>query len=295
MFQNCISDLGSQLQAGANQINTFLSDMETQKYMEANGMKSISFQHYAKGNSSQGALIESLVKQVKHLIFKSVGNNILDFFDFEYLIMKAVCLINKRPISFKDMLRDNDTDVPTFITPEIILRGYETTSLNIIPNLQTVEDEYDMDINAGYSKLRKIRQRLIDIYHREFITNLINQATDKHDRYRPVKHDLIKPNDVVMLVDPLLKQYNYPLGRVVSTQTNSLGEVTRAIVHKGCTKEKVDRHVTSLILLMRPEPDETRITPEEKKECEAEMPILKRSKRLAAKKCRQRNLELLND
>ena len=40
------------------------------------------------------------------------------------------------------------------------------------------------------------------------------------------------------------------MGRVESVITNDLGETTAAYVYKGGTKEKVYRHVTSLILLV---------------------------------------------
>ena len=94
------------------------------------------------------------------------------------------------------------------------------------------------------------RGSLIGTYHSEFLTTLVNQAVDKKDRYLPVYHKLIKPGDVVLLVETHQKRYHYPMARVCEVETNSLGEVTSAYVFKGATREKVYRHVTSLILLL---------------------------------------------
>ena len=52
-----------------------------------------------------GSLVEICVKQVKHLIFKSIKTIILDYFDFNFIIGKTINLINKRPITFKEGLR----------------------------------------------------------------------------------------------------------------------------------------------------------------------------------------------
>ena len=213
LFQSCITDLGSQIQSGANILRTFLSDFETVKFMETYGIKEFKFQHFAKGNSALGSLIETLIKQVKYMIAKSIRTTVLDFFDFQLLISKAINVINKRPISFKEGLRNAlPDDVPACITPELLLRGYETIPLGIVPQLEPVEDHNYGDIlGEEFSKLRKARERLIDIYHAEFLTTLVHQSVDKADRYRPVKHDLIKPGDIVLLEDKFLKRYKYPM------------------------------------------------------------------------------------
>ena len=253
IFESCISDLGSQIQCGAHSIKTFLSDHESRKFLNANGINDIEFQHYAKGNSSLGSIVESCVKQVKFMIYKSIGTKILDFFDFQFLIYKCVHLINKRPIAFRESLRSLPPDqIPTCITPEILLRGYDCTSVNVIPQLQPIEDVYEPNssIKTEHDKLRKVREKLVEVYHVDFLANLIHQAVDKTDRYKPVARKIIKKGDIVLLVDKFHKRYYYPMGRVLSVETNSIGEVTAAKVVKGDTRETVYRHVTSLILLL---------------------------------------------
>ena len=120
--------------------------------------------------------------------------------------------------------------------------GMPKGSFGVIPNAKLVL--------GSYPKLRKIRENLIDTYHREFLVNLMGQAIDKRDRYRPVNHESLCPGDVVLLVNKHLKQYQYPMGRVLTVEKNSLGVATSAKVKKGGTNEVVFRHATSLILLV---------------------------------------------
>ena len=258
IFSLCISDLGSQLVSGANIIQTFLSESDTQSFLESNGIRSIKFQNYPKGNSSLGSLVETLVKQVKHLISKSIRNSILPNRDFEFLVSKAVCIINKRPIAVKEALSATpNEEFPGVITPELLIRGYDTCSVNIIPSLQGTDDE-DISDNYGathvkesYQLLQKVRNRLMEIYHSEFLGTLINQALDKPERYKKQPHHPIIPGDIVLLVDKFSKRNTYPLGKVMSIEQNDLGETTAARVLKGSSRETVYRHSSSLIPLLQ--------------------------------------------
>ena len=294
IFQSCLSDLGSQIQAGANIITNFLNDPETSKYLSCNHISKIEFQHYAKGNSSLGSIIETIVKQVKFLVFKSIGKTILELLDFELLIAKAVYLINKRPIAFKDGLRTLDPDdVPTSITPELLIRGDDTPGLGIIPQLQPLENEKDVDygndsIEVAYGKLRRTREKFLKLYHGEFLTTLIHQAVDKPGRYKPKKHQELHPGDVVLLVDKFQKQYNYPMGRILSVEKNSLGEVTAANVLKGDTRERVYRHSSSLIFLFSTDAGDDPRNTQRGNLIESKLPL----PRSAASACRERNKSL---
>ena len=298
LFESCISDLGSQLQSGAHLIRNFLSDFETKKFLSSNGINDLTFQHYAKGNSALGSLIESCVKQVKFLIYKSIKTTILDYFDFQFIVDKTVNLINKRPVAFGESLRSLPPDqVPTCVTPEMLMRGFDCVAVNVIPQLQPIEDDYDPKVDSvdvirsEHDKLRKVRERLVEYYHADFITNLISQAVDKSDRYKPVTHKSVKPGDIVLLVDKYLKRYHYPMGRVTSVETNSLGEVTAARVIKGDTRESVYRHVTSLILLISMDEGDSSIGEAPKSDL---LPLLQqRPVRKAAVVCSKRNAALI--
>jgi len=261
--EQCLSDLGSNLTSGSKIISTFLSDITTRQYLSDNKIQPIKFQHYDKGRNELGSLIETCVSMVKRLIFKSIGNLILEFLDFEYLICNVIHLVNKRPIAFKDSLRDCISDgVPSPITPELLLKGYHSVSLNLIPGLHPSPHTDDPDwepsvskpssIISIYKKLKNAREKLVKIYHEEFIAKLIYQAVNERDRYKPKNHNRISKGDIVLIKDPYMKSTMYPMAIVRDLTVNSFGEITSVKLLKGATGELVQRHSTSLVPLLSP-------------------------------------------
>ena len=237
------SDSGSQIVAGGNTIMNFIRDVETQSYFLKSGVKSLEFKQYPKGCHQLGGLIENIVKQVKKLVYSAIKNAILDYFDFEFLVLETIHLINRRPVAFKNSLRDCATDgsVPVPITPEMLLKGYELVSLNLVPDLQPTrmdEDLWSDDsdivslIRSSYGKLCKARLYLTEKYGEEFLSQLAYQATDKKDRYRAVTHQTLKIGDIVLLKEEFTKAINYPMAVVREITLNDLDEVTEIIVQK---------------------------------------------------------------
>ena len=82
-----------------------MSDASTKRYIEENGIKEFSFQHYLKGNSSYGSLVEICVKFTKRLLFGAIKTNVLKYHDFELVVHQIKSILNKRPISLKESLR----------------------------------------------------------------------------------------------------------------------------------------------------------------------------------------------
>ena len=126
-------------------------------------------------------------------------------------------MVNRRPLVFKEGLRSSvgTHTFPSAITPEILVKGHELVSLNLVPSLQPDSDLADPDwsqtdlpkhILESYSKLRKCRGYLIELYNSEYLSNLVSQATDKKDRYKAVKHKALEVGDVVLLSEPLLSR-----------------------------------------------------------------------------------------
>ena len=63
-----LSDMGSQIVAGADIIQNFLDDPQTVNYLQETGAQKIEFHHYYKGRHELGSLVETAVKAVKRLI-----------------------------------------------------------------------------------------------------------------------------------------------------------------------------------------------------------------------------------
>ena len=107
----------------------------------------------------------------------------------------------------------------------------------------------------------------------------------------------------MLLVTTNQKRYHYPMGRVLSVETNSMGEVTSAKILKGDTGETVYRHSTSLILLIPNEhlevanlvPEDVDISPPPQGPSVDTLQKPQRQKRLAAEKCKKKISEWKSD
>ena len=267
--ERCFSDSGSQLIAGGNVIMDFLKDSDVQTYLSQQNIKSCYFQQYPKGCNKLGALVESSVKLVKKLIFGSIRNLVLELTDFEFMIAQVVHLVNRRPIAFTEGLRDTsvNSEIPSPITPEILIHGRELVSVNIIPDLKPKDEDDDwlpgMDptthIKGNYEKLLKARKYLNNLYNSEFLASLVDQATSRKDRYNPVRHHKIDVGDLVLIKEQHIKRSNFPMGIVHEITCNDQGEVTEAMIKKGDSNEIVRRHVESIIPLLQRNEHQTSI------------------------------------
>ena len=164
--ERCYSDMGTQIVARGNLITDFCKDVDTQTYFRANG---IQFMQFYKGCKELGSIVEIYVKMVKRLLYGAVRNTVLTYSDFEFLVCHTVHLVNRRRICFKKTLRDTsgNSDVSDPITPEMLIRGYELVSINLIPGLQPLVDEGNVlgtgdhlsYISDSWEKLRSVRKK----------------------------------------------------------------------------------------------------------------------------------------
>lgn len=304
----CYSDLGSQIVAGSNLINNHLSDFATIKYFSDRGIKPLKFSQFPKGCKELGSLVESCVKLVKRLIFGAIGRNNLCLHDFEYLICEVNCIVNQRPIAFKQRLSSDDESFPAAITPDILLKGYDPVIINLVPHLQSCDEDLDFVaqnstncIKTNYSKLVAARSKLNKLYNEEFIPALIHQATNKKARYNPKQHDCLCVGDLVLLKEDNTKPMCYPMGIIKSVTINDLGETTDAMVLKGCSRELVKRHASCIIPLLKKaeyfdrcdsdEPPQPHVS----SDIVVKRAIRNQPERLAANKCKKLNAELFNN
>ena len=264
------SDLGSNLVASSKVITDYLNDETTKTFFANHNMEPVSFQQFYKGCSKLGSLVESCVKIVKKLIYGSIRNLVLNIDDFQFLVSQIVHLINRRPVAFKEALRDCSVlhEVPGAITPEILLHGRELVSINIIPQVRGGDEDPDWSnvtdsvehIRTSFLKLNKARFLLHKLYNEQFIPLLISQAVNVKDRYKPSPHKSLMKGDIVLLKEPFLKPSSYPMALVINTVVNDIGEVTAIEVRKGRSREIVKRHAESVIPLLSPEIPATELT-----------------------------------
>ena len=256
LFSLCMTDVGTPILGGVRKVKDYIfNNSLIQEFFVEQNIGYINFSSYPKGNHSLGGLVESCNCMVRKLIYGSVRNLILTIGDMHFLVIQVCSLLNKRPLVLKETLRNNsELEVPQTITPEMLIHGRPLSYLNIIPEFYP-EDIVDIDIsNVDYAKelghLKKASQRLSQLYEDQFLQQLIVQAVQPKDSFKPVTHKQLNIGDLVLVKDILLKPHQYPIGRIIKVITNDLSEVTEVELIKA-NKEVIRRHVMSIIPLLR--------------------------------------------
>ena len=251
-------DQATNLGSAKNILENFFNDVDIRDYLNEHKIKDLKYHIVPSKAAFMNSLSETMIKQVKNLIFKSIGNKVIDYFDFEFLINRIKYLINSRPIGIKDTLT-NDTDSP-IITPNLLIKGYEPMTLLTVPSLhlqdgkEQIEDpdwqpgpiKYDKYLN----KMRKVKEALDKIYYNEFLYNLSKQATDKKERYTNKQNIKLSEGDLVSIMIPQCKRAKYPMGIITKITCNENDEVTQAKVRRS-SGDEIDYHVTNLILILK--------------------------------------------
>ena len=298
VMERCYSDWGSQIVPGSEAIVKILQDRDTQEYFREHNIESLSFDQYSPECSKLGGLVESGVKIVKKLIYGSIRNLVLQRQDFEFMIAQVRHYANRRPIAFSEYLGQDAilSEIPSVITPEILINGRELVSVNVLPDVEVSEDpdwlprsEINAHVRSSLEKLTKARGYLSSLYHEELLAKLMHQSTDRKDRFKPVKHVKLHKNDIVLIKQKHIKRSNWPMAIVVDTVVNDLGEVTDATVKKGKTGECVKRHVDFLVPILKTgqNNEEASMSPNNPHPSPAGSKQRSKSSRKAAKKCQE--------
>ena len=111
---------------------------------------------------------------------------------------------------------------------------------------------------------------------------MISQATDKEKRYKPTVHNEISVGDIVLIQEDNTKQANFLMAIVEKIKKNDLGEVVGTVLRKGSTGERVKRHSSVLIPLLKREVKEVQQCNETEQLVVQQGSNIPRSKRRAA-------------
>ena len=252
-----ISDNQPSFNTGYKVIKSCLSAPEIIEFLKDKNIKELSYDPYPANSPNLGGAVESLVGQIKNILYASVGKSLLDLSKFQLLVAEAQILVNKRPIGQKEVLTSNETANldQCVITPEMLVKGYEVPSMNVLPSLSD-EETIDIswtpgnpdDITTYFNSFSKNRNKLYELYEGEFLRNLERQATNKPSRYKRSNQPEIHEGDLVAIKTPLLKPFSYPRALITSIERNNLGEINALSLRKA-NKEVIRRHPSDVILL----------------------------------------------
>lgn len=281
-----ISDNGSPIVSSVKFISNVLNDVQVKNYLTENNIDHFVFEPYPAQASYLGGIVESLVKQIKKMVYSTIGRTILMVEDFNLLVKECTMIINKRPLMGENC--NMNTDHNAFvITPELLVKGYEIPALKIIPGI----DDNDIDdptyingpgsaeekLYTSFAKLSEVQRKLRHVYFDEFLDDLLKKSVNEKSRYDRRNHVRLNVGDLVTIKTKMVKPYAYPFGIVTRTELNEMNEVTAVSIRKA-NGEVVRRHVTDVILL-----EKNVANVDSGKAASAKKKELRRSARIASK------------
>ncbi len=170
-----ISDNGTQIVQGIALLKKVLSNIEVRNFLKQHKIENLNFNPYPANTSKLGGIIESLVKQVKNMIYSSFKLKNFYGLNFYFLVQEVKIIINKRPIAYKNNLSmlEFDSEFPMCLTPEFIVKAYEMPSISLLPkeiDLDDVDFSLDEDdekvwnkVFKSFKRTQKIRSKIYNI------------------------------------------------------------------------------------------------------------------------------------
>ena len=251
MCRSVLSDNGSPIVSSIQKIQNILEEPLSKQYLSENGIEKLNFNPYPANASYLGGTVENLVKQVKNVLYCSISRNVVNIDDFVFLVSECNMLVNKRPVAYKRLLKpENSEENLSVITPEMLIRGYEVPSIDILPQYASdINDPmYLEDFHEYHYKIGKILKDIRNSYQTEFLETLRCQSTSVKNRYSPNDHNMVAVGDLVLIRSKFVKPYLCPLGLVKSVELNELGESTAVTIRKS-NGETIRRHVSDIVIL----------------------------------------------
>ena len=260
VMESIVSDNQPSFVVGLDYLGKVLKETDFQNFLKSHGIKSFSFKPYPSGASFLGGAVESLVKQVKHVLYVSISRGKVTSKEFSYLVAEAKALVNKRVIGFKKCLTNDQEgmQVPFAITPESLLKGYEVPSFNIL-SLGEENDTSDRtweptpsgidDLYNHFKSLNTLRSSIQELYEIEFLGNLEWQAVNSPNRYKLHTQRKLQIDDLVAVKCKFLKPFFYPRGIVTGIEYNDVEDINAVTIRKA-NGEKIRRHPSDIVLLL---------------------------------------------
>ena len=255
IMETVISDNQPSFVNGMSCLTNILASVEIQNFLKVHNIRKLSFEPYPSGASYLGGAVESLVKQVKNVLYSSIARNKITSYQLFFLAAEAKALVNKRIIGFKSSLTNEfvGSSVPFALTPELLLKGYEFPSFDILSTDQ--DDKWELpDSNpdalfSHFKQLNDIRNKIQRSYETEFLKTLEWQAVNKPKRYKARDQSQLAIGNLVAIKTKLLKPFYYPRGVVTNLEYNDINEI-KAVTARKANGESLRRHPSDIIILM---------------------------------------------
>jgi len=213
------TDNGSTFISGGKILSESMTDDDTRGYFDKNTIKHVKIPLYS---AWMGAAWERLMRTIKNCIYKTIGRQKLEYFQFISLLAEVQCAINSRPLTY----RDDDPKNLEIITPNsfLVTRNFKSLSFGSVEGTEMV--------NVTRKELVKsliLREELIEkFYNLWYESYLLSLRESSRDVYENHWEDRIAKGDIVLINSPFKPRVCWSMGRISELLTGSDGK-TRCV------------------------------------------------------------------
>ncbi|VDM44661.1 unnamed protein product [Toxocara canis] len=212
--ETLFSDNGTQFTTSAKTLHdawdNIVNDDECIQYFAKRGIK---WRFITEMAPWKGGFYERLIGLVKCSMRKMIGRQILQYNDFNTLLIETEAVINSRPLTYAS----EELDFNVLRPIDFLLHGAK----NGFPSLEEdYEDpEYDPDNREKLIDIWRKNMRNIDkfwkIWSEEYLLSLREKQTIFHRHPRVIAKEIPKVGQIVLVHDENLHRGSWKLGKII--------------------------------------------------------------------------------
>ncbi|OXA48910.1 uncharacterized protein LOC110854898 [Folsomia candida] len=178
----------------------YFKELNWKKIEKETAMKRINWIFNPPSAPWWGGWWERLIKIVKDLLRRMLGNSRVDYQQLESCICSVESVVNARPLTF--VTEDPEDLIP--LTPAMFLQDNQETNF---PEAELLEGDMLRMKSKGMLELRnQLRSR----FRREYLSQLVQKAKTMKKPFE------FKPNDLVLVGYDNKKRLGWPMGRILN-------------------------------------------------------------------------------
>jgi hypothetical protein len=217
------SDNAPSFVQAADLLNKSFSDSFFSEYLAKNNVKHNRVPLYSPWVAASW---ERLLRVVKNCLYKSIGRNKIEYFNFLTIISDVQEAINNRPLTYRDT-SDQSQDM---VTPNSFIRVGMSSNLTFGA---LAGDNFNVPARAELIKSLEIREDILDkfrdLWYEEYLLSL---RDTRSNQYQPKWEDRIKIGDIVLISAPNKPRPLWIMGCVCKLFTGNDGKTRSAEVQR---------------------------------------------------------------
>ena len=187
--------------------------------------------------------VESMIKQVKLGLLKSIKNEVLDYVKLGVVFDEISAIINSRPLGYVSS-GENSADKEIMVTPAML---YCNRNFDVLP-IPVKNDDIPTVANTPLQKIFHAHRTQLSVFWKTFHDVYFNMLKYPKKWHKTWNHEL-KPGTFILVKEPNLKKFEYKTGRIVSTIKSKDGLVRTVEIKFAQNKKPLLRDLKNCALL----------------------------------------------